>query len=200
MKIGVLGGTFDPIHLGHMAIVDEVTGELGLDRVLFIPAGQPWLKADAPVSPAKHRVAMVRLAIEGYKNYSLSMIEVRRSGPSYTLETLAELWRRLGSDDEVYFIIGWDGLSQLPRWHAPERVIRLCRMVAVPRPGATPPDLDVLEDSIPGISERVILLDGPEVDISSTGIRQRITGGLSITGLVHPAVEAYIREHGLYRA
>ena len=200
MKIGVLGGTFDPIHLGHIAIAGDVSRRLELDRVLFIPAGQPWLKADTPVSPAEHRVAMVRLAIDGYTSYSISMIEVRRSGPSYTLETLAEMWQRLGSDDEVFFIIGWDGLSQLPRWYAPERVLRLCRMVAVPRPDATPPDLDALEAIIPGISKRVILLDGPEVDISSTGIRERVACGLSITGLVHPAVEVYIRGHGLYLA
>ncbi|MBC8477462.1 MAG: nicotinic acid mononucleotide adenylyltransferase, partial [Dehalococcoidia bacterium] len=124
---------------------------------------------------------------------------VEREGPSYALDTLAEIWHRLGSGDDVYFILGWDGLSQLPRWHAPERIIRLCRLVAVPRPGATRPDLAALEGSIPGLSERVIMLDKPQVDISASDIRERTARGVSITGLVPQVVEDYIREQGLYR-
>ena len=198
MKLGVLGGTFDPIHNGHLAVAEEVKDRLDLNEVLFVPAGQPWLKADTPVSPAEHRVAMVRLAIAGIAHYGTSTMEIERDGPSYTLDTLAEIWHRLGTGDDVYFIVGWDGLSQLPRWHAPERIIRLCRLVAVPRPGAARPDLAALEGSIPGLSERVILLDKPQVDISASEIRERVARSLSINGLVPPAVEVYIRECGLY--
>ena len=198
MKLGLLGGTFDPIHNGHLAVAEEVKDRLDLNEVLFVPAGQPWLKADTPVSPVEHRVAMVRLAIAGIDKYSLSTMEVEREGPSYTLDTLAEIWRRLGSGDEVYFVLGWDGLYQLPRWHAPERIIRLCRLVAVPRPGAIRPDLAALEDSIPGLPERVIMLDKPQVDISASDIRERVARGVSITGLVPKVVEDYIREQGLY--
>jgi len=199
VKLGVLGGTFDPVHNGHLAVAAEVLRELGLDEVLFVPAGNPWLKADMDISPAEHRVAMVRLAIAGTPQYSLSAIEVDRPGPTHTLDTLAELWRRLGSNDELYFVMGWDAFSKLPVWHAAGRIIQLCRLVAVPRPGARRPDLGALEVSIPGLSERVTLLDGPRVDISATDIRKRVSRGLSITGLVPPAVEAYIREQGLYR-
>ena len=198
MKLGLLGGTFDPIHNGHLAVAEEVKDRLDLNEVLFVPAGQPWLKADTPVSPAEHRVAMVRLAIAGIAYYSTSTMEVEREGPSYTLDTLAKIWHRLGTGDDVYFILGWDGLSQFPRWHAPERIIRLCRLVAVPRPGATRPDLASLEGSIPGLSERVIMLDKPQVDISASDIRERVTRGVSVTGLVPQVVEDYIREHGLY--
>ena len=194
----MLGGTFDPIHNGHMAVAGEVEDRLDLTEVLFVPAGQPWLKADTPVSPAAHRVAMVRAAIAGNAHYTLSTTEIERDGPSYTLDTLAELWRRLGSGDEVYFIVGWDKLSELPRWHAPERIIRLCRLVAVPRPGIARPDLAALEGSIPGLSQRVILLDRPRVDVSASDIRERVARGLSIDELVPPAVEQYIREQGLY--
>lgn len=198
MKLGLLGGTFDPIHNGHLAVAEEVKDRLDLNEVLFVPAGQPWLKADTPVSPAEHRVVMVRLATAGIAYYITSTMEVEREGPSYTLDTLAEIWHRLGTGDDVYFILGWDGLSQLPRWHAPERIIRLCRLVAVPRPGATRPDLAALEGSIPGLSERVIMLDKPQVDISASDIRERVARGVSITGLVPQVVEDYIREHGLY--
>jgi nicotinate-nucleotide adenylyltransferase len=198
MKLGVLGGTFDPIHNGHLAVAEEVKDRLDLNEVLFVPAGQPWLKADTTVSPAEHRVTMVHLAIAGIAHYSTSTMEIEREGPSYTLDTLAEIWHRLGNGDDVYFILGWDGLSQLPRWHAPERIIRLCRLVAVPRPGAARPDLAALEGSIPKLSERVILLDKPQVDISASEIRERVARGVSITGLVPRVVEDYISEQGLY--
>ena len=198
MRLGVLGGTFDPIHNGHLAVAREVKDRLDLTEVLFVPAGRPWLKTDTPVSPAEHRVAMVQTAIAGNAHYGLSTVEIEREGPSYTLDTLAELWRRLGSGDELYFIVGWDKLSELPRWHAPERIIRLCQLVAAPRPGVARPDLAALEGTIPGLSQRVVLLDGPEVDISASDIRQRVAQGLSIDGLVPPAVQRYIREHGLY--
>jgi len=198
MKIGVLGGTFDPIHNGHLAVAEEVRNRLSLARILFIPTGQPWLKPDRPISPAEHRVEMVRLAIADKPYCSLSTIEVDREGPSYTLDTLAELWTRLGAGDELYFILGWDSLAELPQWKEPARVIKLCRLVAVPRPGYPRPDLKLLEAGIPGLTERVIVLDKPEVDISASEIRERVAKGLSISGLVPEAVEGYIREHKLY--
>ena len=198
MKTGVLGGTFDPIHKGHLAVAEEVRLRLNLDEVLFIPVGRPWRKAGSPILPAGHRVEMVRLAIAGRPSFNLSTIEVDREGPSYTIDTLEELQSGPGSGDEILFIVGWDSLTDLPNWMAPERIIRLCQLVAVPRPGYFPPDLQSLEAGIPGISERVILLDRPEVDVSASQIRERVARGLPISGLVPEAVEQYIREHGLY--
>ena len=200
MNIGVLGGTFDPIHIGHLALAEEVRGRLGLAEVLFVPAGQPYLKADTPISAAEHRLQMVRLAIANKPYFRLSTIEIERAGPTYTVDTIAELKRQLSSEDELYFILGWDSLEDLPHWHEPRRLVILCRLVAVPRVGCPVPDLSSLETKIPGLSKRVIMLNKPEIAISASVIRERVARGLSIEHLVPEAVAKYIREHGLYSA
>lgn len=199
MKIGVLGGTFNPIHNGHLAVAGEARSRLELNEVLFVPASQPWRKSGAPILSAKDRVDMVRLAIASMPCYRLSLVEVNREGPSYTLDTLSELRVGLSNGDEVFFILGWDSLADLPNWRAPERIIRLCRLVAVPRPGCPRPDMASLEAKVPGLSQSVIMLDKPVVDVSASGIRERVARGLSIRGLVPEAVADYIREHRLYR-
>ena len=199
MKLAVLGGTFDPIHNGHLAVAGEVKDRLGADQILFVPAGQPWLKAGSPITAAEHRIDMVRLAIADIPYCEVSTMEIDRAGATYTLDTLAELWKRLGSGDELFFILGWSSLSELPRWKEPARIIQLCKLVAVPRPGYPRPDVKALEASIPGLTERVIILERPQVDISASGIRERVAKGMSISGLVPEAVERYIREQGLYR-
>jgi nicotinate-nucleotide adenylyltransferase len=199
MKLGVLGGTFDPIHNGHLAVAEEVRKRLELDEILFMPTGQPWLKAGKPLTKAEHRMEMVRLAIAGRAYCKLSTMEIDREGPSYTVDTMAELKNQRG-DDELFFILGWDSLAELPKWREPDGIIRLCQLVAVPRPGHKRPDLNVLEKSIRGLSERVTVLDKPEVDISASDIRERVARGQSIGGLVPEAVERYIREEGLYKS
>ena len=199
MKLGVLGGTFDPIHNGHLMVAEEARSQLKLTEVLFIPAGRPWLKEDSPISPVEHRVQMVRLAIAANPHFKLSTIEIDRGGPSYTVDTIAELQAQLGSGDELFFIIGRDSVSQLPYWREPDRLIQLCRLVTVPRPGYALPDLSVLETLVPGLSKRLIVLDSPEVDVSATEIRRRVAQGLPIEGLVPEAVEKYIKKHRLYR-
>ena len=200
MNIGILGGTFDPIHVGHLVVADEVMSHLGLAEVLFVPAGQPWLKAGTSISPAEHRLEMVRLAIAGKPHHKLSTIEVERPGPTYTVDTIAELRRRFATGDELFFIIGWDNLVELPRWHQPSRLISLCRLVAVPRVGYPVPDPGSLDEAVPGLSGRVIMLDKPEIDVSASVIRERVKKGLSISNLVPEAVERYIKEHKLYLA
>ena len=199
MNIGILGGTFDPVHIGHLAVADEATSWLGLAEVLFVPAGKPWLKADARILPAEHRLKMVKLAIGDEPRFKLSTIEVEREGPTYTVDTIIELRRQFGAGDELLFIIGWDNLADLPQWRQPERLISMCRLVAVPRVGCSVPDLDSLETVIPGLSQRVIMLDKPEIDVSASVIRERVHRGLPINHLVPEAVEKYIKEHGLYR-
>ena len=198
MKIGILGGTFDPIHIGHLVVAEEVTDRLDLAEVLFVPASQPWLKADTRILAAEHRLKMVQLAIAGKPCFKLSALEVERPGPTYSVDTMEELNKKIGVGDELLFIIGWDNLVELPRWHQPSRLISLCRLVAVPRPGFPVPDLASLEEAIPGISERVIMLDKPQIDISASLIRDRVRRGLSINHLVPEAVEKYIKEHKLY--
>lgn len=198
MNIGVLGGTFDPIHIGHLILAEAVRARLNLAEILFVPAGQPWLKVDSPISAAEHRVEMVRLAIADKPYFKLSTMEIERAGPTYTVDTIAELKAQLGAGDELFFILGWDNLAELPRWWQPSRLITMCRLVAVPRPGYPVPDLEALEASIPGLSQRVTLMDKPEVDISALAIRDRVAQGLSIHRLVPMPVERYIKEHKLY--
>ncbi len=199
MKIGVLGGTFDPIHNGHLTVAATVRDRLGLDEVIFVPAGQPWQKADRDVSPVADRLEMVRRAVDGRPGYGLSAVEAHRRGDTYSLETLAEIWRRLGAGDELYFVLGWDSLAQFPGWYAPERIIRLCKLAAVPRPGYPRPDVSTLEKAVPGVSARVVLLDEPHVDISASQIRELVAAGRPIADLVPEAVAEYIEEQGLYR-
>ncbi len=198
MKIGVLGGTFDPIHNGHLAVAEAVRARLRLDEVLFVLAGQPWLRMDSPISAATHRIQMVRLATAGRPYYRVSTVEIERAGPSYTVDTIAELRGQLDSGDELFFILGWDNLAELPKWREPSRLVKMCSLVAVPRPGYSLPDLKALEALIPGLAQSVILFDSPHLDISASEIKQRVARGLSIRHLVPEPVDRYIGEHGLY--
>ena len=198
MDIGVLGGTFDPIHIGHLIVAEKVVVQLNLAEILFAPVGQPWLRVNSPIATVEQRVQMVRLAIADRSRFKLSTVEVERAGPSYTVDTLAELQRRFGADGKLFFILGWDSLAELPRWKEPAQIIKMCHLVAVPRPGYPSPDLNTLEAAIPGLSQSVILLDAPRVDISASEIRDRVAHGLSIRHLVPEPVERYIKEHGLY--
>lgn len=198
MNIGVLGGTFDPIHVGHLLVAEEARARLNLIETLFVPAGQPWLKLNNVISPAEHRVEMVRLAIADKPYFKLSTMEIERTGPTYTVDTIAELQAQLGAGDELFFILGWDNLNQLPQWHEPSRLVKMCRLVAVPRVDSPTPDLDSLEAAIAGLSQRVILLDAPQIDINASEIRRRVARGLSISQLVPEPVERYIQEHRLY--
>ncbi|MFC2031897.1 nicotinate-nucleotide adenylyltransferase [Chloroflexota bacterium] len=198
MNIGVLGGTFDPIHKGHLAVAEETRNRLSLAEVLFVPAGQPQLKENRPIASAEHRVKMVRLSIADKPYFKLSTLEVERTGPSYTVDTMAELKGKLGDGDEPFFILGVGSLVELPRWKEPSRLIQICWLVGVPRPGYPASDLNALETVIPGLSQRVILLDAPLIAISSSDIRDRVAHGLSISHLVPKPVERVIKENTLY--
>ncbi len=198
MNIGVLGGTFDPIHNGHIIVAEEARTQLSLAEVLLLPAGQPWLNKPSTISAVEHRVQMVRFAIAEHPYFKLSTMEIDRAGPSYTVDTIAELQAQLGAADELFFIFGWDSLAQLPQWREPSRLIKICRLVVVPRPGYALPDLSSLETLIPGLSERLIILDKPEVDIDATGIRNRVAKGLPIRHLVPEPVDEYIKNNKLY--
>jgi nicotinate-nucleotide adenylyltransferase len=198
LKIGVLGGTFDPIHNAHIVVAEEAVSSLDLAEVLFIPTAQTPLKEDLPMSAVEHRVQMVRLAIADNPHFKLSTVEIDRPGTSYTVDTISELRDSLGAENELFFIVGWDSLAQLHRWREPARIVKMCSLVAVPRPGYSLPDLDSLEKDVPGLSQKLIVLDKPEIDISSTSIRERVARGLSIDHLVPPPVADYIKQNRLY--
>ena len=200
MRVGVFGGTFDPIHLGHLAVARSIQSSLGLDNVIFVPAGQPWLKADTPVSRVKDRVQMLRLALARRRAFELSTIEADRPGPSYTVDTMETLQRQLGSDADYFFLLGSDALVDIPKWKEPQRLIQLCQLVAFARPGFGLPTMEALKAAVPGVSQRVVFVEVPQVNIRATDIRCRIAEGRSIQRLVPRSVERYILEHGLYKA
>lgn len=198
MKIGVLGGTFDPPHIGHLVIAQEVWWRLGLDKVLFVPAGEPWHKAGEEVTPAHHRETMVRLAIAGDPRFELSRVDLQRPGPTYTVDTLTELRQIYPPGTEFYFILGTDALAQLPSWRSPERLIELARLVVVPRPGFEGVDLRLLEVQIPGLERAVEFVEIPRVGISSSEIARRLAMGGPVRYLVPDPVYEYIKAHKLY--
>ena len=196
--LGVLGGTFDPIHVGHLAVAEEAREVLGLARVLFVPAGQPPHKVPGSVSRVGDRVAMVQLAIADNPAFELSMVEVQREGPSYTVDTLETL-ARANPGAQLHLILSAETFAELPTWHEPERLFEAARMAVVPREGYPAPDPAWLARAFPGREDRVEYLRGPRFELSSTALRARVAAGRSIRYLVPAAVEAYIADHDLYR-
>lgn len=199
MKVGIMGGTFDPIHIAHLIIAEEARTRLALDRVVFIPAGEPWMKGEHIVTAAALRVDMVKLAISSNAAFNLSLSEVERPGPTYTVDTLEQLLGELGYDTQLFLLLGWDSLAEMIAWKAPYRVSKMATVVAFPRPGFDRPEIAVLERAMPGITERVIFLDAPYLEISSTGIRKRIAEGGSVRYLLPEAVGQYITDNRLYQ-
>ncbi len=197
-RIGLLGGTFDPPHYGHLVAAQEVAWRLDLERVLFLPARQNPLKADEPVTPPDQRCAMVELAIAGDTRFQLSTLDLDRPPPSYTVDLLVALHDRLGADAALFFVVGGDILGELPRWHHPRDVVRLATLAVVGRPGWPAPDVAAVERSVPGASGRIVFVPSPGVDVASTEIRRRVRAGQPIRYLTPPAVERYIAERGLY--
>lgn len=186
-RVGVLGGTFDPPHLGHVAVAQGVRRALGLDRVLLVVANVPWQKAaDQVVTPAEHRYAMVAAAVADEDGLDASRLELDRGGVTYTVDTLEQL-RRERPGDELFLIIGADVVARLASWHRADVLDSLCAIVAVPRPGAP-------RNERPGVR----WVDVPTPDVSSSDIRTRVAGGHPIDALVAPAVRDFIVEHGLY--
>jgi len=196
-RLGLLGGTFDPPHYGHLVAAQEVAWRLELDHVLFLPARQNPLKRGAPNSSADDRCAMVGLAIEGNPVFEVSRLDLDRPPPSYTADLLKVLE---APDCELYFVVGADILPELPRWRDPGEIVRLARLAVVSRPGAPTPDLKQVEQLLPGAGSRATLVEIPGLAIASRDLRERVRHGTPIRYLTPPAVERYILEHGLYRA
>jgi nicotinate-nucleotide adenylyltransferase len=197
-RLGVLGGTFDPIHHGHLVAAQEARHQLGLDLILFVPAGNPPHKPARPVSAANHRLRMVELAIADRPDFALSRVDVDRPGPCYTVDTLALLREAWGPRPIFYFIEGTDSLAEITTWYRPERLIQLSELAVVERPGAEL-DLDRLEEALPGLRKRLHWVQMPQLEISSTALRARVRDGRPISYLLPESVEAYIRDQALYR-
>jgi nicotinate-nucleotide adenylyltransferase len=195
-RIGVLGGTFDPVHNGHLHIGDALRTALDLDGVLWVPAGRPPHKSDQIVSSDKDRLAMLDLALAGSAIDEISTIDINRSGPSYTADTLEILTERFPTA-RLFFLMGEDSLRDLSTWHHPERILRVAELAVAGRPGVET-DLQSLEFQVPGVRKRVHVVPTEEMAISSSDIRRRVRENQSIRGLVPASVEAYVQNHGLY--
>ena len=192
-RLGVMGGTFDPIHYGHLLAANEAGRALDLDEVVFVPAGRPWQKAGRCLAPAEDRYQMTALATATNPLFSVSRAEIDRSGPTYTVDTLAGLRAKRGPDAELYFVIGADALSGLRTWREPDRVAALAHLVGCTRPGH--------EFVNPGLRDgQFTLVEIPALEISSSLCRERLRAGLGVTYLVPDVVIQYIAKRGLYRA
>ncbi len=191
MKLGIYGGTFDPVHLGHLILAESVREQLALDEVWFVPAFQNPHKQEKETTPPKSRLEMLRFAISGNPQFRLCELEIKRKGPSFTFETLQTIQQE-HPDAEKYLLIGADSLTDFPNWREPETILSLANLVAVNRgrsQAMIPPQLD---------SSRIALLEMPAIDISATQIRQRCADGKSIRYLTPRSVELYIEANQLY--
>jgi nicotinate-nucleotide adenylyltransferase len=201
-RIGLFGGSFNPIHLGHLQMASIVMERLDLEKVIFIPAGDPPHKDRSELASAADRFAMVMVAIRPNAKFEISSAELKREGISYTIDTVREIRGKCSDKIRFFFIIGGDTIRELPTWRDIGKLVRLVTFVAVSRIGASPNDYDALrpltdENTIDDLKRKVIAID--PIPISSTEIRDRTKRGLDISGLVPKAVEAYIRKKELYR-
>ena len=197
-RIGVLGGTFDPPHVGHLWLASLAADEMSLDRVLFMPAGQPPHKRQQPVTRATDRLLMTRLAIAGEDGFEICPIEIERPGPSFTIDSIVEL-RRAHPDATLFLVMASDSLAQIDTWREPERLLAEVEWIVGPRLGGAAPDAASLAERFGPNAERIHLLAGPMLDISSSAIRRRVAAGRTIRYLVPREVEELISHHRLYR-
>ncbi len=198
-RIGIMGGTFDPIHYGHLVAAEEARWQFGLEKVIFIPAGHPPHKVSRKISEARHRLVMTRLAIESNPFFAASAIEIERPGLSYTIDTVRDM-RNTYPLADIYFITGADAVLEILSWKHIDELLDQCCFIAAKRPGYR---LGRLKEKLPGLRreqlKRITVIEVPALAISSTDIRQRVQTGRPIKYLLPEAVERYIREQGLYR-
>jgi nicotinate-nucleotide adenylyltransferase len=203
-SIGVFGGTFDPIHVAHLAVAEEAAETLGLERLLFIPAGEPPHKPGRDITPAEHRLAMVELAIAGNDRFAVDRLEIERTGPSYTVETLEALAAGVaaGTAPDLTLILSADAFLGLMTWREPRRILELARIVVAPRDGYPDAGPDFLAGELPDrpdLAGRATFLDSPRLRLSASELRARAAAGRSLRYLVPDAVAAYIGDHALYQ-
>jgi nicotinate-nucleotide adenylyltransferase len=198
-RIGVLGGTFDPPHVGHLWLATLAADAMSLDRVLFMPAAQPPHKRRKGMTRATDRLLMTRLAIAGDEAFGLTLIEMERPGPSYTIDSVDELQRMYGTDGTLYLLMAADSLGEIDTWREPDALLERIEWVVGPRPGTPIPDRSALEGRFGANASRIHLLDGPSLDVSSSEIRRRVAARRAIRYLVPRGVEELIGQRGLYR-
>jgi nicotinate-nucleotide adenylyltransferase len=197
LRVGVLGGTFDPVHIGHLILAEEARDQLDLSIIYFVPAGDPPHKRDRHLAPVDERVRMIELAIAGNACFQVSRVDADRPGPHYTIDMVELIKGQLPLGSQLYFLMGFDSLRDLPGWHEPARLVAACHLVALTRHDIEL-DWGKLEAALPGIRQRVTILDMPELEIASNQIQARVRAGRSIRYLVPAAVRGYIQDKKLY--
>lgn len=197
VKIGIFGGTFDPVHYGHLLLAETCREQLALEEIRFIPAGNPPHKAGAAISDGHARADMLKLALSGYPEYQVDRRELRRQGPSFTVDTLTE-FRTEYPDAELFFLMGADSLVEMPTWRQPERIVELATVVAVNRPGTRLPSSEWLAAKIGTLAGQIQLISMPGTDLSASDLRQRIRDGRELRFMTPKAVEAFIHQHRIY--
>jgi nicotinate-nucleotide adenylyltransferase len=195
-RLGIFGGTFDPIHIAHLAVAEEAVETLGLERALFVPAGIPPHKPDRAITAGEHRLAMVELAIAGNERFAADRRELDRPGRSYTVDTLEALRRETASD--LVLVVSADSFLGLMSWREPRRILELARIAVAPRDGYPAAGPDFLAAHLPVLADRATFLDGPRLRLSASELRERAAAGRSLRYLVPDAVAAYIGDHALY--
>ena len=198
-KIGILGGTFDPPHIGHLWLASLAADSLGLDRVLLMPAARPPHKGGRTISNAADRILMTRLAIVDNPLLEISLVEIERPGPSYTVDSLEALHAHYGPTARLVLVMAADSLARIDTWREPDRILELAEWAVGPRPGSPFPDRASLRDRFGKAADRIHLLEGPGLEVSGTQIRRRVAAGRVIRYLVPAVVEELIRARGLYR-
>jgi nicotinate-nucleotide adenylyltransferase len=198
-RVGIFGGTFDPIHVGHLAAAEDAAWRLTLEQVLFVPNNVPPHKLGREVSPTSHRVAMVEAAVADNPLFAVSRVEIERGGISYSLDTLRVLRTRFGPSAHLLFLTGVDALPELHTWHCPEDLLEEFEVVFLCRPDARSLDWKAIEARFAGLRDRVRIVGIPELEVSGTDIRERVREGRPIRYYVTPPVQEYIARHGLYR-
>lgn len=197
-RFGILGGSFDPPHYGHLALAETARVQLRLDGVFFVPVGEPPHKLERTMSPAEDRAAMTAAAIADNPAFTLSRVDLERPGPHYTVDMLALLRTQYPDTNAWFLLMGEDSLHDLPTWYNPHGILEQASLAVMPRVGKCV-DLAELVAALPSLTDRLVWLDAPPVNYSATDLRRRVCEGLPLRYLVPPSVEAYIREHGLYQ-
>jgi nicotinate-nucleotide adenylyltransferase len=195
-RVGILGGTFDPPHIGHLVLAEYATTALDLECVLFVPAADPPHKNQLRYG-IDHRLPMLELAVAGNQQFVISRVDVDRPGPHYTVD-MVRILQAQQPETEFYFLMGGDSLHHLPQWYHPLELIALCKLAVMARPGAEITS-DLKANLLPGLAERVVIIDSPMLGFSSTEVADRLEAGKSVRYLVPDSVLSYIKDHGLYQ-